>query len=109
MINFYKLWNGVGCLEGEQYSHLVAKLARNEFAKDLQPIEHIIKKDAHTAYLYAVALKHRFIEAEPVIMKDASIAYWYARNVMKVRWIIAEPYIRKDPEWWGWYRRYFGI
>ena len=68
--------------------------------------EPIIMKDAKWAYWYAsdVMKYKRWTEAEPYIMKNAYWAYWYARNIMKdARWPEAEPYIVKDARWAYWY------
>ena len=45
----------------------------------------------------------RWIAAEPYIMKDTVIAYFYARDVIKGRWPEAEPCIMKDKLVAKWY------
>ena len=53
-----------------------------------------------TLYYYACdVLKARWLEAEPVIMKEPEWAYRYACYILKARWPEAEPVIMKNPRW----------
>ena len=63
--------------------------------------------DPHEAYEYADKQGKRIPELEPVIMKDPSWIYWYARDVIKDRWLEAESIIMKNPRWANWYLRSF--
>jgi len=49
-------------------------------------------------------IKGRWPEAEPVIMKNAKMAYWYAKHIIKGRWPEAEPFIKSDVQYWRKYR-----
>ena len=53
----------------------------------------------YEAYFYAINIKGRWPEAEPIIAKDPRWAYNYARDVIKGRWPEGEPAIAKDPRW----------
>ena len=60
--------------------------------------EPAIMKDPVSAYEYARdVIKGRFPEAEPAIMKDPEATLEYARNIIKGRFPEAEPTIMKDP------------
>lgn len=62
--------------------------------------------DASLAYTYSLnALKQRWFEAEPFIMKDSRWAFFYSRDVIKGRWNEAEPIIVKDKECVYYYAR----
>lgn len=141
MINFYSYYNRKG-LDNEQYAEQISKmmlscLTWNPDAKNkLDPIKHIILKDAMYAYLYVTLVTHkrcpkaepyimqdpyrayqyardiikgRWPEAEPVIMSTPSRAYVYAHHVLQVRWLEAEPLIMTDGYWWTRYCHLFGI
>jgi hypothetical protein len=72
--------------------------------------EPIIMKDPEYAYLYAKSIiKGRWAEAESVIMKNADCAYCYAMYVIKERWLDAEPYIKTNSNTWAGYRSHFKI
>lgn len=80
-------------------------------AKDLEPLIGIIIRKPESAFYYARGvIGGRWPEAEPVIMKDAGFASWYAEFILRRdpewtsqeghengRWPEAEPYIMKDP------------
>jgi len=75
--------------------------------EELEPIKHIIEKNAELASTYARKFTYkRWPEAEPYIMKDAIYAYSYAINILSQdkdwikekghangRWPDAEPFI----------------
>lgn len=70
-------------------------------------------KDPETAYHYAKnILKSRWLEAEPIILKNQHYTYFYWVNILNCysikgkfdRWPEAEP-ILKNSEWWEQYER----
>ena len=72
--------------------------------------EPIIMKDKHYAWAYAYnVIQGRWPEVEPYIMKNPCYAYKYARDIIKGRWPEAEPYIKQDAHHWGMYCKEFGI
>lgn len=103
---------------------------------DWNPIKHIFKCEADTAYYYAIrvlksrwpeaepiilkslwyshlyaltVIKSRWLEAEPYLMKNPFRAYSYAQEVIKDRWLEAEPFIQTEASIWTHYKRYFNI
>lgn len=115
MINLYLFHNNSEILDKHSdYSELLFCILRDlswiyDSCADesvYQPIEHIIKRDAHVAYAYAqIILKRRWPEAEPYIMKDPNYAYTYARDVIKGKWLEAEPTIMTNRIVWYLYKR----
>lgn len=99
MINFYNYYNDrLDC--HDEYSQLLTHLDSSSYREqvDWTPILHIIKRIPKHAYFYArEIIKGRWLEAEPVIMKDMFYNSYYAADIIKGRWIEAEPYIIKDP------------
>jgi hypothetical protein len=108
MINFYEFYNKTG-LDGEEYAPLLDTLLCGEYTKELELIKHIIKIMPEHAYQYTYKIiGARWLEAEPYIMIDSSVALMYAQYVIRGRWIEAEDIIIKD--WWTWdeYYQEFG-
>jgi hypothetical protein len=97
-------------LDKQQYDPLIEQLMVGNYTRNLEPIEHIIKKNPFYAYSYARdVIKERWVEAEDIIKTDSFSAYWYTYYVMKERWIEAEPNIKKGIYWWARYVEIFGI
>jgi len=57
--------------------------------------------------LYSFYEKHRWLEAEPILIEiqNPEELYWYARDAIKRRWPEAEPYIMKNPKWAYYYTK----
>jgi hypothetical protein len=71
------------------------------YAKDIiggrwPEAEPYIMKDPSLAVYYAEVIGSRWPEAEPYIMKNSKEAYIYATYVIKGRWPEAEPYIMQS-------------
>lgn len=117
MINFYKFYNKTG-LNNEHYGPLLEyipnlpyvpyeiKMDGSDVALHTQTsqIEHIIKRDATLACLYATWMGKRWLEVEPLIMEWGGVANNYARDVLKCRWADvgkpeAEEHIMKEAYW----------
>lgn len=109
MINFYSFYNKTG-LDNQHYAPLIDQLLAEEFNKELEPIEHIIKTHSYYSYMYAkYVIKGRWISAEYIIMKDPWAAFSYAQHVMKERWLEAEPYMKQHRYAWHHYCLDFGL
>lgn len=65
---------------------------------DWNPIKHIFKREAESAYYYAIRiLKKRWPEAEPYILTSLWYSHLYALTVIKSRWLEAESNLITDP------------
>jgi hypothetical protein len=96
MLNFYNLHHK----KLDKYDQLfdeIQKWNSHNYGHTFHHLPNIIKRIPRDAYLYArYIIKGRWIEAEPVIMKNPYYAYQYAKNVLQKRWPDAEPYIMND-------------
>ena len=109
MINLYALHNRKEKLDSyDLYYYALEDLIESDrYSFD---IEHIIKKDSHYGYLYALyIIGGRWIEAEPYIKNNSIDAFYYAKYVIKSRWKEAEANICKDNYWWSKYCREFDV
>ena len=73
-----------------------------------------IAKGIENSYFYAKFLNknfgiNRFEKGEPTLMKNASYAFHYAKNILKARWIEAEPYIEQHEHFGKHYKRFLEI
>lgn len=82
----------------------------------LEPLMPMITKSSVLAFCYAVFVMQgrRFTEGEPVIMKDPSWAYKYAKDIIKGRWVDigkpeAEEHIKTSESDWYVYKKHFGV
>jgi len=68
---------------------------------------HEIMKNARMAYWYARdIIGRRWPEAEPYIMQKGVYAYYYARYIIKGRWPEAEPYLMQKGVYAYYYAKY---
>lgn len=108
--NFYHRYKNL-LDEIENNRHKIFHLAKILGTRVPQAESLILKaKDASIAYEYARdIIKGRWPQAEPFIAKSPSNAYFYVVSVLKHRWPEAENTIKLIPEYWRHYKKMFDI
>jgi len=68
-----------------------------KLGKRIPKLEPLISKDATYSFRYAKhVIKGKFILAEQTISKNVFYSFLYAKDIIKDRWELAEPVILKD-------------
>jgi hypothetical protein len=94
MLNFYDLHNKK-LDKYDQFFDEIHSWNNRIYRHDFPHLPNIVKRIPRDAYRYSCCMNNysRWIEAEPVIMKNSYYAYRYARDIIKGRWPEAEPHI----------------
>ena len=97
MLNFYNFHNK----KLDRHDQLFDEIQiwnHKKYGYPFQYLPNIIKRIPRDACIYVdTNIKGRWIEAEPIIMRNSYYAYRYARYTLKCRWPEAEPHILMSP------------